>query len=150
MKKLVCTMLVCIFCAQTVFSQTEPTPEKVKELMQLTGAANLGIQMMNNMIGEFRTMLPHVDSTFWQDFAKEVKVDEMVDLVVPIYQKHFTSQDVDGLIAFYKTPLGRKTVAQLPLVTQECYHAGQKYGEQLGKRVVERLKAKGIDLEKKG
>ncbi|MBO9153438.1 DUF2059 domain-containing protein [Chitinophaga sp. GCM10012297] len=149
MKKIV-TMLACLFLAQAVFSQTRPTPEKVKELMQLTGAANLGIQMMNNMIVEFRKLAPHVDSTFWQDFMKEVDVDEMENMVIPVYQQHFTAADVDGLIAFYRSELGRKMVSKLPLVTQECYKIGQQYGEKLGKRVVERLKAEGIDLKKEG
>lgn len=149
MKKLVCVLL-CFALSQAVFSQTRPTPEKVKELMQLTGAANLGIQMMKNMIVEFQKLAPHVDSTFWQDFMKEVDVDEMENMVIPIYQQHFSASDVDGLIAFYRSELGRKVVAKLPLVTQECYRIGQQYGEKLGKRVVERLKTKGVDLEKEG
>jgi hypothetical protein len=148
MKKLV-TMVACLFLAQAVFSQTEPTAEKVKELIRLTGMADLGLQVKTNMIREYRTMLPHVDSTFWNDFLEEVKVDEMVELVIPIYQKRFTSQDVDGLIKFYQSPVGKKMVAQLPVIMQECYQVGQQYGEQLGKRVAERLRAKGIEPEKK-
>jgi uncharacterized protein len=148
MKQLV-TMVVCLFLAQAVFSQTEPTAQKVKELIRLTGMADLGLQVKTNMIREYRTMLPHVDSTFWNDFLEEVKVDEMVELVVPVYQKRFTSQDVDGLIKFYQSPIGKKMVAQLPEIMQECYQAGQQYGEQLGKRVAERLRSKGIEPEKK-
>ena len=148
MKSLVCTVLVCLAFAQTLFSQkSTPSPEKVKELMQLTGAANLGIQTMRNMIVEFQKLAPNVDSTFWNDFMNEVDVDEMENMVIPIYQQHFTSGDVDGLIAFYKSPLGRKMVNKLPVITQECYKIGQQYGEKLGRTVVERLKAKGVDLE---
>ena len=107
MKSLVCTVLVCLAFAQTVFSQkSTPSPEKVKELMQLTGAANLGIQTMRNMIVEFRKLAPNVDSTFWNDFMNEVDVDEMENMVIPIYQQHFTSGDVDGLIAFLQIAAG--------------------------------------------
>ena len=148
MKKLV-TMMACLFLAQAVSSQTTPTAEKVKELIRLTGVADLGVQVKANMIREYRTMLPHVDSTFWNEFMEEVKVDEMVELVIPIYQERFTSGDVDGLIKFYQSPVGKKMVAQLPEIMQECYQAGLQYGEQLGKRVAERLRSKGVEPGKK-
>jgi hypothetical protein len=40
--------------------------------------------------------------------TKELPFDEMMQSMVPAYQKHFTKGDMDALIAFYSTPTGQK------------------------------------------
>ena len=73
-----------------------------------------------------------------------------VDLIVPVYAKHFTNDELDALIAFYQTPVGRKTVSVMPQVTQEAMQIGQRWGQSLGPIIVERVKTRfreqGIEL----
>lgn len=48
-------------------------------------------------------------------FAKEIDLDQMIDdIVVPIYDKHFSEAELRELIAFYKTTTGRKTIELMP------------------------------------
>jgi len=37
-----------------------------------------------------------------------IKTDDVVDSVLPIYRKYFSEEEMLELIAFYKTPIGRK------------------------------------------
>lgn len=73
-----------------------------------------------------------------------------VDLIVPVYAKHFTDDELDVLIEFYGTPVGKKTVSVMPQVTKEAMQIGQSWGQSLGptivQRVRQRLKAEGIEL----
>ena len=39
---------------------------------------------------------------------RDFPIDEMVDAVVPIYQRHLTKADLDSIIAFYSGPTGQK------------------------------------------
>jgi hypothetical protein len=75
--------------------------------------------------------------------ATQTKVDDLEDLVVPIYDRHFTLGEVNQLIAFYSTPTGKKVIAEMPGVMQESMAAGQKWGEALGAKI-------GAQLEKEG
>ena len=43
-----------------------------------------------------------------------------MNLLVPIYDKHWTDEDVKGLILFYETPLGQKMITVLPQVMIWC------------------------------
>lgn len=46
--------------------------------------------------------------------------DEMLDAMVPVYQKHLTKGDVDALVAFYSTPTGQKLIKEIPEITGEA------------------------------
>ena len=44
-----------------------------------------------------------------------------LELMVPVYQHHFTRTDVDQMITFYSSPVGQKFVNEQPLITQETF-----------------------------
>jgi len=50
------------------------------------------------------------------DMWKEMPFDEMLEAMVPAYEKHFTKGDMDALIAFYSAPTGQKVLQELPAV----------------------------------
>jgi hypothetical protein len=57
-------------------------------------------------------------------------VDEMVDAMVPIYQKHLTKEDINGILAFYASPIGQKLQREQPAMMQE----GMEVGGAIGRR----------------
>ncbi len=46
-------------------------------------------------------------------------VDEMIADVIPVYQRHFTKDDVNSLIEFYSTPAGQHLLALTPVIMKE-------------------------------
>jgi hypothetical protein len=50
---------------------------------------------------------------------KDFPWDEMLQAMVPVYQKHFTKGDIDSLVAFYSGPTGQKVLRELPAITTE-------------------------------
>jgi hypothetical protein len=54
------------------------------------------------------------------DFIKKFPVDDMLNDLMPIYQKHFTKSEIDALIAFYSSPTGQKFLHEMPAVTAEA------------------------------
>ncbi|WP_329805218.1 DUF2059 domain-containing protein [Flavobacterium facile] len=145
MKKNFITIILIIF---TIFSYSQDNiaskNEKIKNLMNLTGSANLGISMLDTMIGSFKKSMPQVTDEFWNEFKKEVKAEDIVNLITPIYDKYFTENEIDELIAFYNTPVGKKMTASLPSIAQESMTVGQIWGRSIGDKVIKKLKEKGL------
>jgi hypothetical protein len=54
------------------------------------------------------------------DTMKEMPFDEMMQAMVPAYQKHFTKGDMDTLIAFYSAPTGQKILQEMPSIMAEA------------------------------
>ena len=130
-------------------------------LLQMTGAANLGLQMgtatTNQIIDLLRKQDPDIPQKAVDAIKDEIsklfaeEISTMLDAVVPIYAKHFSHEELKGLISFYKTTLGQKTIKVLPQIMNESMLAGQVWGKslepKLRKRLSERLKAEGFEGE---
>ena len=135
----------------------EPSSKEqaIRELMDLTGAAALGAQAMDQMmeglrpsfVGAYPDVPVEVMSALFNEVQAEIARVDLVSLVVPIYDRHFTEDDVRGLIAFYESPLGRRTIERMPAVMQESMAVGMEWGEAAGRRAAEALARR---LEEKG
>ncbi len=143
MKKIALLSTLFIFSI-TTFSQTTATTGHIKSLLEITGSAKLGVQMMENMAATFKKSLPEVPDQFWKDFLAEAKPDTLIELLMPIYSKHFSDEEVLHLIEFYKTPLGKKVIEKMPLIAQESYAIGEVWGKKISEQVLKKLIEKGF------
>lgn len=119
------------------------TPERealARELMALTGAADLGAQMMEGMAAQFR-QTPGLPPGFIDTFLELANPDELIDLIVPLYVKAYDDETLEAAIAFYKTPAGKKLIAATPQLTQESMVVGQTWGIELAKATEAKLAA---------
>jgi hypothetical protein len=73
--------------------------------------------------------LAEVDK-FAESLFKDMPIDEMIDAMVPIYQKHLNKEDIDGILAFYASPAGQKLQREQPAMMQEGMHAGGEIGRR--------------------
>jgi len=137
--------------AQTLDSPTVPTnkaedPEKInniRKLLDITGSRSLSRKIITQLVNSFKSEYPQVPAKFWDAFIDEIKPEEMVDEYIPIYSKYFTNEEIKGIISFYETPLGKKTLTVIPQISQESTTIGIKYGRQAAERVLEKLKSEG-------
>jgi len=132
-----------------VYGQDEAIKQAdIKKLLDITGAANTGLRVFSQVIGMFQRAHSEVPEAVWLEMVSEAeaKVDAFVmEMLVPIYEKHLTHEDIKGLIAFYETPVGRKLLAVMPLMHQESRTAGEIWGREFARTVQERLAAKGYE-----
>jgi uncharacterized protein len=56
---------------------------------------------------------------------KEVSVSDMLDDMIPVYQKHLSKSDVDEMIKFYSTTTGQKILREMPAMAAEGMQAMQ-------------------------
>lgn len=137
--------------------------QRIEKLLEVTGALNIAKLMsdavtrqMINAVKQARADIPPEAFDIVAEEVNSVISEAMVarggfvDLIIPVYAKHFTTDDLDALIAFYETPVGRKAVDVMPRVTQEAMQIGQRWGQSLGPTIVERVRARfkdqGIEL----
>jgi hypothetical protein len=111
----------------------------IRRLLEMTGSAALGQQVMDQMMLSLRPMAPEVPQSFWDEMAREIDVDELVDRIVPVYAAHLTHDEVKQLVAFFDSPVGRRLVAEQPAMLQESMQIGQVWGAEVGERVIRRM-----------
>lgn len=133
-----------------VYGQDETAAKQadIKKLLGITGASNTGLRVFSQVIGMFQRTHSEVPEAVWMEMVSEAeaKVDGFVmEMLVPIYDKHLTHEDIKGLIAFYETPVGRKLLAVMPRMHQESRTAGEIWGRDFARTVQERLAEKGYE-----
>jgi uncharacterized protein len=128
--------------ADSSAGQKAPETQKqkdIRKLLKITGSGELGTQVMSQMIGNMKKAMPQVPEKFWADFMKEVHTDELIDLIVPVYDRNLSQGDVTELIKFYESPTGKRFVSVLPKITQESMGVGEKWGRELAMKVMTKL-----------
>jgi hypothetical protein len=67
--------------------------------------------------------MDHIVDTALNSALSDETIDEMINALVPIYQKHFSKADLDGILAFYTSPVGQKLQSEQPALMQESMQA---------------------------
>jgi len=50
------------------------------------------------------------------DKASEyVNYNELIEKLIPVYTKHFTEQEIESLITFYRSTTGKKMIDKTPI-----------------------------------
>lgn len=128
----------------------------IQRLMDVVGSATMIQQLLSGMEqnlkptlakslppGEYRERLIDL---FFEKFRSKFDTNQLLKLVAARYDENFTDQDIQELIAFYQTPLGRKLITVLPKVMLEAQQDGQKLGEQAGRDSMREVLAEHPDL----
>ncbi|HWZ64957.1 MAG TPA: DUF2059 domain-containing protein [Steroidobacteraceae bacterium] len=151
----VLSLLLMLVSASARADGPQVSPEKraeIEKLMQTTGALKIGQQLSAAVISELTDTLrkthPNIPAKTL-DMIPEVvngviadNIDGFKEVVIHIYDEHFTLEDLQGLNAFYLSDLGQKVVKSLPAVLQESMAAGRQWGEALGPQIVQRVKSR--------
>jgi uncharacterized protein len=126
--------------AQTTVSVAPDAASKedVKKLFDVMASREQMAQMMHQVFEQMRSMnreqlkksQPSITDAELarrdresEDLIKNFPLDEMLNDMIPIYQRHFTKSDIDALIAFYSSPAGQKFLHETPAVTAETMRA---------------------------
>jgi len=124
--------------------QQSPVEQKVRKLMELTGAGTMGKQVMDAMCDQF-DKLPNLPEGFIAKFKEIASGQDIVDLVVPIYVKHLDEASLDAIIAFYQTEAGKKFIKAQPALMKESMEVGQKWGQELAVKALKALQEEKKD-----
>lgn len=140
---------------------TEAKRVDIDKLIEMTGAVAIGKQMSDAIVTQMSRVIrdsrPDLPPRLFDILREEVNsvieenLPNLITKIIPIYHKYFTHQDIKGMVRFYQSPLGQKTIRVMPQLMQESMYLGQQWGQALGpevqKRVIERFKAEGVDLQ---
>jgi hypothetical protein len=115
----------------------------VQRLLVATGARTNMHIVIDGMIDVYRRNLPQVPAQMWEEMRKSFDVDTLIAMEIPIYQKYLTLDEVRAIANFYETPIGKKLISVQPMILQESMAVGRAWGEQVGRQIMEKLKAQG-------
>jgi hypothetical protein len=141
--------------------QTNPPIDPAKEadirsLMELVGARDLVQDGASTAIEQSREKLlatvPNNDkgqafvNAFAASYQKKFDVGQVTDQLVAIYDRHFTDDEIKGLLQFYGSPLGQKVAAEMPKIGRETQAAVRAAGTKAAKESLAEVKQQNPEV----
>ena len=140
MKRLVFAVAVTLLLtwpslAQTGTDDSPATKEDVQRYFQIVKSHDLMKKVMASMAQGIQQMtheqyVKHQNelsagyeakmNAMMEDMFSNMSMDEMMDAMIPAYQKHLTRGDIDNIVAFYSTPTGAKVLREMPAMLAEA------------------------------
>lgn len=130
-------LLLVSMCAGQVTVSVAPdaaSKEDVQKLFDVMASREQTEKMMQQLLAQMQSMsreqakkrIPDISDADLArmekesgDLIKHFPIDDMLNDMIPVYQKHFTKADIDALTAFYSSPAGQKFLHEMPAVTAE-------------------------------
>lgn len=133
--------LILLVLLMPVVVVAEPaSSDSVKAMMKRTGAGDIGVQVLNQIIPAMKKMMPQASDKFWNDIMADVDANQLVEMVVPVYQKYLSQEDIEVMNAFYNSSTGKKLVKIQPAIMQESMQLGQQWGKDVARKIMMKYK----------
>jgi len=118
----------------------------IRRILVLTHAGDMTISAMEVAIPAQRAANPQIPAEFWTEFSARARRDiaQLLERLIPIYDANFSEAQLQQLVQFYESPLGRHLVSVQPAVTMQSIQAGQQWGAEIGAEVARDLQKRGI------
>jgi hypothetical protein len=112
----------------------------IRSLLELVGSRDMIQDAANNSTEQYRQKLtalaPNDDkaqesfNSYLAVFQKKFDADALNEQLVVIYDKHYTGEEIKGLLQFYGSPLGQKAAAEMPKISKEIQLADRTLSAQ--------------------
>jgi hypothetical protein len=150
-----------VFCAGPAAPQS-PAPEAVaaaKELVESSRAGDQVKALLPLIVQQIKPLVvqnrPEVERDFdtLMPLMMEImntQLGAFTDAMALIYARNFTVDELRQIQAFYRTPAGQKLLEKLPVITQESFAVGNKFGQgianELRGKVIDELRKRGHNI----
>jgi len=128
-------ILVALCCQVAYPMDTSPSDASIKELLEVAQARKLLDTLMSQMDTIMKNAMqtatqgqpvpPDVQKIFDRCCADVVSTmqeqftwDKLEPMYIRIYKKSLSQQEVDGMIAFYRTPTGQAVLTKMPAIME--------------------------------
>jgi len=138
--------------AQISTASTEPASrEDVQNLFAVLNLDRMMKVTMQAAAEQVKTNLPEIMKqqnieipkdqldSMTEDMFHDYPMKEVLDSMVPVYQKHLNRTDVANILAFYKSLTGQKMLNEMPEMSKEAMQAANPVMKQWMSSLMQRM-----------
>src|SRR6266540_3905715 len=127
-----------------------------KEVITAKGAAALYSPLVSGVIERTKSVFLQTNPMLGKDLNEvatklhteyATRSAEIVNDVAKLYASRFTEQELKDILAFYKSPLGRKLIVEEPAILDQSMKNAQTWAENLSQEVIAKMRA---EMKKRG
>lgn len=123
--------------AEALAAVDPETAADIRHLVELTGGRNLMAQIFHSQMAPIKDMLLQklppsgnretIANRFIQMMEDRVSSDEFINLLIPVYAKHFSHDDIKSMITFFNSPPGRRFLQESSAYIHDVQEAASQH-----------------------
>jgi hypothetical protein len=136
--------------AQTTAAIDPAKEADIRSLLELVGARDMVHDSMTRATEQYRQLLLETvpenqqgqafANTVITSYEKRFDVDAVTEQLVTVYDKHYTDEEIRGLLQFYGSPLGQKVAAEAPKISRELQEAIRRTSAKAAREALQETK----------
>ena len=150
--------VVLVGFGQAVYAQQASPAEMstAKELITITGTTTLFNPLITGVVEQAKLLFLQQNPGLGKDLnevASQLRTElqprfsELTDEVAQLYVSNFTEQELKDILAFYKTPSGKKLLTEQPKVVDSSMKFAQTWANNLSDQVIAKMRD---EMKKRG
>jgi hypothetical protein len=121
-----------------------------KELITVKGATALYDPILTGVVEKAKGVFLQTNPMLQKDLNEVAaklrtelapRIAEVVNETARLYASRFTEQELKDAIAFYKSPLGRKLLAEEPALADQSMRSAATWADKLSEEVMNKMRA---------
>jgi hypothetical protein len=139
--------------AKTALTKSiDPAKEAdIRSLLELVGAKDAIQDAAGSATEQYRQKVMETSANsdraqafsnnYLANFQKKFDANAVNEELVGIYDKHFSDEEIKGLLEFYGSPLGQKVASELPKINRDVQFATRTASTQAARQAWQDLRA---------
>jgi hypothetical protein len=149
---------VVIVCGAGAASAQQPSAGAVtmaKEIISLKGATGLWEPIVPGVVEQAKNTFLQMNPQLSRDLTEvsvrlrselAPRLAELNEEIARLYAARFTEPELKDVLAFYKTPAGRKMIVEEPKVLETSMTHAQNWANKLSEEVISKFR---VEMKKK-
>jgi uncharacterized protein len=146
-------------CVGAADAQQQPSASAIataKEVITAKGGAAIYDPIVPGVIEQAKSVFLQANPTLGKDLNEVTlklrteyapRSAELMNEVAKLYATRFTEQELKDALAFYKSPLGRKLLAEEPNLLDQSMKNAQTWADKFSEEVIAKMRA---EMKKRG
>jgi len=127
--------------------------EKIDQLFELIDITATAKQFIGQVLRQFAKLGESDPEFFAAIFAGlnakvAARIGELTDNMAEVYEKYYTEEDIDAMLAWHNSPTGKKIHALAPNIQAETSAFGEKWGHDLVEEFAAEMEKIQTDINK--
>jgi uncharacterized protein len=151
--------LTCLVGTANTQAQQQPTPAALaaaKELLEIKGAQNMLGPIVPGVVETAKNSLMQSNPNLVKELnevAQQLRTElaprssEVIQNFVVLYAQRFTEPELKQIVAFYRSPLGKKLLTDEPTLMDDGFKQAQSWADRFSEQVVARFRE---EMKKRG
>lgn len=119
--------------SQQINTMMHSSIEKITQGRKLTTKQELAVVNYTQELGKIMQ-----EELTWAKLEPEM---------IKIYAEEFSQEEIDGMIKFYKTPVGQSTIDKMPIVMQKSMQVGYKQMDAITPKIMQAADKLAKDMQ---